>query len=51
VRYANPLQSLQKEAVGLAEVKPAFFKFSTKEAQIAAAREMNMLAMCSCQLH
>ena len=28
----------------MAEVKPAFFKFSTKEAQIAAAREMNMFS-------
>ena len=28
----------------MGEVKPAFFEFSTKEAQIAAAREMNMFS-------
>ena len=28
----------------MGEIKPAFFEFSTKEAQIAAAREMNMFS-------
>ena len=28
----------------MAEIKPAFFEFSTKEAQIAAAREMNLFS-------